>query len=214
MNRNGLRRRGPRNRRQNVPSVRFVNNRIRALHLNAAPHWYEPKLGRRTRGMDVPSYVADTIYSRRVRLLFTVAATPATQTVTVANVYSAMGWTFGATSFTQLFVRRITIYGPDVGSLILTPFISNNATTAKDRDFSDFGVPGSRRCCIVVEISPKDTDTFTTNTGTICTFLGSVADSQVIVDLQCDFSGTTTTALGHPVLSDPTAPAEEQFQIV
>jgi len=197
-------RRGNVRARQRVPDVRFVNNRIRALHLNAAPHWYDAAGGKRNRGIDVPNYIADTIYTRRVRFVILTETPPLVANISVANVFTALGWTLGATSFTQLFVRRITAYGPDTGSLILSPFICIGATSAKDRDFSDFGVPGSRRCCIAVEISPKDTATFTVAANVICAVTGSIPATQIIVDFHCEFSGTTTTALGYNLSDDPT----------
>jgi len=190
-------------------NARVVTNKIRNLHLNSAPHWYEPSAGKRTRGIDVPQYVSDTVYSRRVRFVVVSAEPPVSITVTVANIYTALGWTIGNTSFSQIFVRRISAYGPDTGTLVLSPYIANNQTTTTiDRQFSDIGVPGSRRCNVVVEISPKDSSILTSGTPTVCTLLPGVGTSMYIVDFHCEFSGTNTTALGASCITDKDDPLD------
>jgi hypothetical protein len=137
------------------------------------------------------------------------AEPPVSITVTVANIYTALGWTIGNTSFSQIFVRRISAYGPDTGTLVLSPYIANNQTTTTiDRQFSDIGVPGSRRCNVVVEISPKDSSILTSGTPTVCTLLPGVGTSMYIVDFHCEFSGTNTTALGASCITDKDDPLD------
>jgi hypothetical protein len=194
----GNNRRGRGRRNGNGNALRAVNNKLRSLHVNSAPHWFEPRSGRRFRGADVPQYVSDTIYSRRVRFLFITAATPILQTITYAQIFTALGWTQGATSFDNVFVRRITVWGPDTASIVVSPFIANSpASSTRDRDFSDIGVPGSRRSCVVVEISPKDSGLINTGAPVVVTILSNVGASQHIVDMNVEFSGSNTTALGH-----------------
>jgi len=166
--------------------------KIRSLHLNSAPHWYAV----RTSVVDIPPYVADTIYSRRVRLVGSVSAS-APFVVLYSSLRAAIGLS-QATFFTAMFVRRMSIWGDDTNTLRVIPSLcATTALSTPDRDFSDVGIIGSRRAHVVIEVSPKDSNACSVFTQNVCTVNTSSTEAHnVIADFLVEFSGTGTSTFG------------------
>lgn len=190
MNRGGRRpNRGNSNRR----TVRTIGNTIRAMHLNQAATWHLNK----TRNFDPPPYVEDVIYQRKVRLS---AITTGTTSIayTPASILAAAGLVPG--SFTLMTVLRADFYGQAAaasnGLSVISFIISSDGQIARDRDFEDNGVQGSRRPHISISISPKDQG-FVETSGTSQIFNGAVLDGnggtvsgQIIADFMVQFKNT------------------------
>lgn len=158
--------------------LRLARNQIRNLHLNSSPMWYLIK----KRGSEIPPYVADTAYVRKVRLIYTATATP--QTITYLNINNAVFGT--AMPFERMFIRRIEAWGLDTSQLTLTTYIAPSATmTVKSRDFSDFGVPGQSRANVAVDVSPKDSDFISVFSAIAC--VATVTPVTTATDLVIDF---------------------------
>jgi len=170
----------------------IFRSKLHNLHLNSAPHWYEKK----TRAVDIPPYVADTIYARRIRLQTNISAIQPTD-ITYANIIAAAGLT---SAFQKMFIRSISIWGDDTANIIVTPYLAifSNATVA-DREFSDFGIPGARRAHVFVEVSPKDSLVISTFTQVAVRLASNAtAISSVVCDFMCELSGTNTSVLFTP----------------
>lgn len=163
------------------------------MNMNGEPNWF---LIKNRVNLDPPPYVEDVTYSRKVRLIGSVA-TITNLNITVGGVADALFGPAGGAPrpFTRFMCNEIQAWTPASPDSFVRITAANptvQGSSNADKAFSDIGTQGSVRPYVHARINNKDVSWLplvTGETGALL-FVVSVPPGRYVIDLMCHFSGT------------------------
>jgi len=191
-----------RQQRKNVGAQdvrKIISNTLRKTNLTSLPGWHPVK----TKNFDPPPYNDDAVYQRKIRFAEPVPVNGFK--LSCVNITGAIGL---GTIFKEMTVTRLDVYGSDVEGVIVSADGPFGHTSPQE--FSDFGVPGSRRGHVAIEICPKDQEWLHTDDANVlftifCTVPnGTPSAGTVIIDIHAMYRNTITALKlrRNPALAD------------